>query len=94
MEQIKKTLSTLKPMIRERFLVDKIGIFGSYGRGEQKPTSDIDVLVDFQRPVGIFAFLELANYLKNQLGIKVDLVTRKALRPEIGKQILREVVYL
>jgi uncharacterized protein len=91
-KEITKTLETLKPQLRERFKVKTIGVFGSYVRGEQTPKSDVDVLVEFEEPIGLFEFMDLEFFLSDTLGIKVDLVSKKALKPNIGKRILEEVV--
>ncbi len=80
--------------LRVQYGVDRIGLFGSFVRGEQHPGSDIDLLVEFARPVGLFKFMELENQLSELLGGKVDLVTRNALKPKIGKSILDEVKYV
>lgn len=90
--EVEKILERLKPVLSDRFNVRGIGIFGSYVRGEQGENSDIDVLVEFSEPVGFFLFLDLEEYLTEQLGIQVDLVSRKALKPRIGKHILEELV--
>ena len=63
-------------------------------RGEQNGSSDVDVLVEFEEPIGLFEFLKLENYLSDLLGIKVDLVSRKALKSHIGEHILQEVVMI
>lgn len=81
------------PVLQEKFRVRDIGIFGSYVRGQQTKRSDVDVLVEFQEPVTFFDFLDLESYLRRLLKKKVDLVTKKALKPRIGKRILREVLY-
>jgi predicted nucleotidyltransferase len=91
-KEITKTLEILKPKLREQFKVKTIGVFGSYVRGEQTPKSDIDVLVEFEEPIGLFEFMDLEFFLTDALGIKVDLVSKKALKPHIGKRILEEVV--
>jgi len=91
---IKDILARHKEELRKDYNVSNIGIFGSYVRGEQKPRSDIDILVEFDRPVSFFKFIHLENYLKELLGVKVDLVTKKALKPNIGRHILEEVCYL
>ncbi|MHA1694852.1 MAG: nucleotidyltransferase family protein [Candidatus Helarchaeota archaeon] len=67
-------------------------MFGSFVRGEQNETSDIDILVEFKKPIGFFKFLRLEEYLSELLGIKVDLVSKKALKPYMGQQILKEVM--
>lgn len=87
-----KALSDHKKELGKEFNVKEIGIFGSYVRGEQKKKSDIDVLVEFAEPIGFFKFLELEERLEEILGLKVDLVSKKALKPRIGRYILEEVV--
>ena len=72
--------------------VKSLAVFGSLARGEATPASDIDVLVEFARPIGFFKFLELEEYLTERLGRTVDLVSKKALKPHIGASILEEVV--
>lgn len=91
-EEIKEILRNQKPFLTEKYGVKEIGVFGSYVKGEQKDESDLDILVEFGRPVGFFEFLDLEEYLGNLIGIKVEIVTRKALKPKIGEHILREVV--
>lgn len=94
LEKIKEILTRHKEELRERFRVKEIGIFGSYVRGGQKKRSDVDILVEFDEPIGFFKFLELEEYLEKLLGVKVDLVTKKALKPRIGEYILKEVVFV
>jgi hypothetical protein len=87
---IKKNIGEL----RQRYNVSRMGLFGSFARGEADETSDIDVLVEFSKPVDIFEFLSLKEYLELILGRKVDLVTEKALKPQLKQKILREVKYV
>jgi len=94
LRDIKAILATHKPEIQKRFKVKEIGIFGSYRRGQQKQKSDIDVLVEFSEPVGLFEFMDLEEYLQSLSGVRVDLVSKKALKPAIGERILREVIYI
>ncbi len=82
------------PDVKKRFGVKKIGVFGSHSRGEETDASDVDVLVGFEKPVDIFTFLELREYLETVLKRKVDLVTEKALKPMIKDRVLSEVSYL
>jgi predicted nucleotidyltransferase len=94
-EEIIRILKEHKEELRDRFKVKEIGVFGSYVRGEQKRKgSDIDILVEFEEPIGFLEFLGLEEYLSDLLGAKVDLVSRKALKPRIGGYILKEVVYI
>jgi len=94
LKEIADTIKRSKPVLKERFKVKDIGIFGSYVRGDQKEVSDLDVLVEFGERIGFFKFLELEEYLKELLNLEVDLVSRKALKPRIGQHILKEVVML
>jgi predicted nucleotidyltransferase len=93
-EEIIKILKDELPYLKENFNVKSIGLFGSYVRDEQKDKSDIDLLVEFSKPIGFFKFIELEEYLSKKLGIEVDLVTPDALKPMIKPQIMREVVYV
>lgn len=92
-EEILRTIKKDLAYLKEKFKVKSIGIFGSYVRGEQTKTSDIDMLVEFDAPVGFFKFIELEDYLSEKLGAKVDLVTPDALKPLIKPHIMEEAVY-
>jgi predicted nucleotidyltransferase len=74
--------------------VKSLAVFGSLARGEVTPASDIDVLVEFDRPVGLFEFIRLKMYLEELTGRQVDLVTPDALRPAMRADILREAVHV
>jgi predicted nucleotidyltransferase len=82
------------PEIREKYSVSYLGVFGSYVRGEQTSDSDLDVLVEFDKTPGLLKYIELEYYLSDLLGVKVDLVTRSGLKPNVGKHVLNEVVSL
>jgi len=94
LKKVTAIIENLKPLLSERYGVETIGVFGSYIRGEQTKKSDIDILVTFREDAhpGFFKFLELEEVLGRKLGIKVDLVSKEALKPYIGKHILEEVV--
>lgn len=91
---IKKIIRQYKRELGERFKVREIGIFGSYVRGEERKKSDIDILIEFKEPVGLFEFMDLEEYLERLFKTKIDLVSKKALKPRIGKYILDEVEYI
>ena len=93
-DEIMKQLQTHKQNLKDDYGVISVGIFGSYVRGEQTEKSDIDMLVELEKPVGLVKFIQLENHISNLLGIKVDLATKKALKPYIGQRILREVRYV
>lgn len=83
------------PDLRRRLGVRSLGLFGSYVHDRQRPGSDLDVLVQFDdRPSTLIQFVQLENHLSDLLGVRVDLVERSALKPEIGRRILEEVVPL
>jgi len=87
-------LANNKPLLREQYGVKTLGIFGSYITGKQKETSDVDILVEFERPIGLLKFVTLEQELSELLGKKVDLVMKSALKPRIGERILKEVRYV
>ncbi|MGC9005935.1 MAG: nucleotidyltransferase family protein, partial [Candidatus Micrarchaeia archaeon] len=70
------------------------GVFGSYARGEQKAQSDIDILVRFKDGATLFDFVGLAEFLEEKLGIKVDLLSERAIRPELKENVIKELVSL
>lgn len=76
-----------------KYGIKVLAIFGSYGRGQETKESDVDILVDFKRPIGI-EFIDLAQELENLLEIKVDLVSKNGIKPEYLKQIESELNYV
>ena len=95
LNEIKEIIREHKLELAEEFGVSEIGIFGSVARGDAREDSDVDVLVEFSRPIGLIRFMSLEYYLEELFGgSKVDLVSRKALKPYIGKVILQEVQYV
>ena len=91
--EIRNTLQSNKQRLTEKYGISMIAIFGSYGRGQQKEDSDIDILVDFQKPIGI-EFIDLADELELLLQNKVDLVSLKGVRPQYYKHIENELMYV
>jgi uncharacterized protein len=89
---VSEKLKMFKPLMKEKYLVSKIGFFGSFARNEQKDDSDLDILVEFEQPVG-FEFIDLKYQLEDIFKRKIDLVTLEALKPQIKETILREVIY-
>lgn len=91
-KEIEETLKKYKPLLREKFKVKEIGIFGSYARGEESDQSDVDLLVAFDETIG-WEFIDLKDFLERVLDKPVDLVTVNALKPQLRGEILKEVVY-
>jgi len=92
--EIINVLSGLREEIRSKFKAEIIGVFGSYVRGEQKKSSDIDILVRFLEGATLFDFVGLANFLEEKLNIKVDIVPIDTIRKEIKEDVLKEAIYL
>jgi predicted nucleotidyltransferase len=93
-EKIKKIIAEHRDELRREYRIIEIGIFGSYIRGEQKRKSDIDILVKFNEPVSLLDLVGAENYLSELLKIKVDLIPKEELRPELKDIILKETVYV
>jgi len=92
LDEIKKILKQSMPEITDRYNVKSLGVFGSYVRGEAKKSSDLDVLVEFDRAPSLLEFIRMEDDLSDRVGIKVDLVMKKALKPHFGQRILAEVI--
>ena len=92
--EIKQTLQAQKPYLTGKYGVVELGVFGSYVRDEQRPDSDIDILIELERPprIDLFDLVNLEYYLSDLLGVKVDIAIKVNLRKRIGKRILSEVV--
>lgn len=92
--EIKEILQAQKPYLAEKYGVNIIGVFGSFVRGEQVPKSDIDILIELERPprISLLGLVELEYYLSDLLGTKVDVAIKRNLKKRIGKRILDEVV--
>jgi len=89
-----KKLQEMLPELKKKYPIKYMGVFGSYVQGEQRPSSDMDILVEFSEVPGIFGFLRLERYLSEILGRKVDLVEKSALKPRIGRRVQKEVLYI
>ena len=94
LKEIKKVIDQQAEVLTKKYKVKSIGVFGSVARGDNTKKSDVDVLVEFSEPIGLFKFIGLENYLSDVLERKVDLVTKKGLKPTIKDDILKEVVYV
>jgi len=94
LDEIRHILQAQKPYLAERYGVTEIGVFGSYVRGDQRPDSDIDILIELERPprISLLGLVDLESYLSDLLGAEVDVAIKKNLRKRIGRRILNEVV--
>lgn len=91
--EIESRLRELKPVIFERFHVRQLGYFGSYATGQATQDSDVDILVEFEKPIG-WAFFDLQDLLEKELNRKVDLVTIAGLKEKLRPQILNQTRFV
>jgi uncharacterized protein len=90
---VENKLKELKTKLNEEFFVERIGYFGSYARNDQDEDSDIDILVYFSKAPG-WDFFDLQDLLEEELNLKVDLVSEKALKKQLKQTILNNVKYI
>ncbi|MCM3669007.1 nucleotidyltransferase family protein [Mesobacillus maritimus] len=90
---IEEQLLAVKGILQRKYGIKKLGIFGSFSRNQQTETSDLDILVEFEKEVGL-EFLEIKFFLEDLLGIKVDLATEAMLKPTIREQVINEIIYI
>jgi uncharacterized protein len=95
-----KSLSTIlslilksKPDLQKKYPIKTIGVFGSVARGDNKENSDVDILVEFEKPIGI-EFIDLANELESILEQKVDLISRSGIKPKYFQMIEKDLHYV
>jgi predicted nucleotidyltransferase len=93
LNNIKKTLSQHKNTLLKRYPIKSIAIFGSYSKNEQKKHSDIDILVEFNGPIGI-EFIDLAEELENILHSKVDLISKNGIKTSYYNYIEKDLIYV
>jgi len=88
--EILTKLAELKPILHEDFAVNEIGLFGSYSDNTNTEESDIDILVELEKPIG-WKFFSLEQYLEKIFNKKIDLVTKNALKAQLRDEILKQV---
>jgi predicted nucleotidyltransferase len=93
LEELKKIIAQNQTLLEQKYKVKTLAFFGSFVHGDQTEESDIDVLVEFSEPVGLL-FIHLGDFLEEILGIKVDLLTPDAIKPNRKKFIMDELVYV
>ena len=91
-KELKKKLKKLKPILEKNYKVKTIGLFGSFAKNKANEDSDVDILVQFSEDIG-WEFVDLKQFLEENLEREVDLVTVEALKPELKEEILRDVIY-
>ena len=94
LNEIRRVLSVQKKSLCERYQITELGVFGSYARGEQTETSDVDILVDYEVAPTFVMLVELRDYLSEVFGLKVDIVTKNGLKFRIRDRVLAEAIYI
>jgi predicted nucleotidyltransferase len=92
LKHIQSVLSSSKNELRRIYKVEELGIFGSYAAGQQKKSSDVDILVKFKPDATLFDFVGLGNYLEEKVKVKVDVVSENGIRHELKNSIVKDVV--
>lgn len=93
LNNIQQILTQLKPELSKKYYVNSIGLFGSIVRNDFSTDSDVDIIVEFSKPIGV-EFIDLADYIEAKINRKVDLVSRKGLKPKYFQQIQAEIIYV
>ena len=94
LSEIQRILKSNMAVFQTEYRITKLGIFGSYARGEQTETSDVDILVDYEKAPTLSKLVDLRTYLSELMDMKVDLVTKNGLKPRIRERVLADVIYL
>ena len=92
LDEIVRILRESIPDLANRYGVKRLGVFGSYVRGEADGESDLDILVEFERAPTLWELVRLERELGDKVGVKVDLVMKKNLKPRVRDAVLKEVV--
>ncbi|MCJ7498388.1 MAG: nucleotidyltransferase family protein [candidate division Zixibacteria bacterium] len=96
-ERVIELLRKEFPHLTSRYGVKRMGLFGSFAKGIQKEDSDIDIVIEFEKPIGL-KFIELAEYIEKLLGRKVDILTSEGIKgirvKKVGRDIERSIIYV
>ncbi len=94
LEEIKEILSKVKSLIKEKYQISELGIFGDYVTGEIQENSKVNILIDYQEPPSLLDLVDMEYYLSDLLQIKADVISKNGLKGNRKQQILSEVIYL
>jgi predicted nucleotidyltransferase len=93
LEKIVQTLRRYKPELQKKYPVSRLGVFGSYARGDATEESDIDIAVDITGPMGL-SFIAMANEIEDMFGIKVDVVPKRSIKSDYLPYVEKDIVYV
>lgn len=91
-DDVLRILQDVRQELVDRYHISGLSVFGSVARDDARQDSDVDILVEFSQPIGLFQFIELQQRLETLLGSKVDLGTPRSLKPRIKEQVLQEAI--
>jgi predicted nucleotidyltransferase len=94
LEELRQILSPQKESLCEKYQITQLGIFGSYARGEQTASSDVDFLIDYETAPSLLKLIDLKYYLSELLDMEVDIVTKNGLKSRLRDRVLAEAIYL
>ena len=92
-DEVQASLRVCKPILEKEYGVTRLAVFGSYARSEQSEESDVDLLVELRQPMGL-RFVHLAEFLETVVGLKVDLLTPDAIKPNRREHIMKDLIYV
>ncbi len=92
-DEVQTSLRVCKPILEKEYGVTRLAVFGSYARSEQSEESDVDLLVELRQPMGL-RFVHLAEFLETVVGLKVDLLTSDAIKPNRREHIMKDLIYV
>lgn len=95
-DEILNKLREIKPVLKDKFYIKNLGLFGSYVRGENSELSDIDILIEYEEnsPFSLFTLISLEDFLTKFFNIKIDVVNKKSIKPALKDNILNEVIFI
>ncbi len=94
LDEIKSILAAAKPELQKKYPLSELGIFGSYARGDANENSDIDVLVDFDGPLGLMKYIGLSHELQALFNLKVDVVSKEGIKPKYWFYVSKNLIYV
>jgi uncharacterized protein len=94
LDQILKILREKKPDLQKRYPISELGVFGSYARGDYNEKSDIDILVDFNDTIDGFRYIKLAHELEDLFNYKIDIVSRRGIKPRYLPYVEKNLIHV
>lgn len=94
LEEIKEILGQVKSLVKEKYYVSELGIFGDYVKGEVQENSEVNILIDYTEPPSLLDLVDMEYYLSDLLKVKTDVISKNGLKGKRRERILSEVIYV